>query len=76
MSALYDIPRQFIISLAEGGTIHYTFAYAFVVNGFLCAFIIGPLLCGIDGRGQAHGVLLASRRQRRAHGRRDRRHHR
>ena len=47
MSSLYDIPRQFIISLAEGGTIHYTFAYAFVVNGFLCALVIGPLLGGI-----------------------------
>jgi zinc transport system permease protein len=47
MSTLYDIPRQFIIALAEDGTIHFTFAYAFVVNGFLCAFIIGPLLGGI-----------------------------
>jgi zinc transport system permease protein len=27
--------------------IHYTFGYAFVVNGFLCAFVIGPLLGGI-----------------------------
>jgi len=47
MSALYDIPRQFIIDLADAGTIHYTFLYAFVVNGFLCAFVIGPLLGGI-----------------------------
>jgi zinc transport system permease protein len=47
MSALYDIPRQFIIDLADQGTIHYTFLYAFVVNGFLCAFVIGPLLGGI-----------------------------
>ena len=47
MSALYDIPRQFIIMLAEDGVIHYTFSYAFVVNGFLCALIIGPLLGGI-----------------------------
>jgi zinc transport system permease protein len=47
MSALYDIPRQFIIDLADRGTIHYTFLYEFVVNGFLCAFIIGPLLGGI-----------------------------
>lgn len=47
MSALYDIPRQFLIGLAEQGVIHYTFLYAFVVNGFLCAFIIGPLLGGI-----------------------------
>jgi len=47
MSWLYDIPRQFIIDLADKGTIHYTFLYAFVVNGFLCAFIIGPLLGGI-----------------------------
>jgi zinc transport system permease protein len=47
MSELYDIPRQFIIDLADRGTIHYTFLYAFVVNGFLCAFVIGPLLGGI-----------------------------
>jgi zinc transport system permease protein len=47
MSALYDIPRQFIIDLADRGVIHYTFLYAFVVNGFLCAFVIGPLLGGI-----------------------------
>jgi zinc transport system permease protein len=47
MTALYDIPRQFIIGLAEDGTIHYTFIYAFVVNGLLCAFVIGPLLGGI-----------------------------
>jgi zinc transport system permease protein len=47
MSDIYDIPRQFIIDLADGGYIHYTFLYAFVVNGFLCAFVIGPLLGGI-----------------------------
>jgi len=47
MSALYDIPRNFIIGLAENGTIHFTFYYAFVVNGLLCAFVIGPLLGGI-----------------------------
>lgn len=47
MSALYDIPRQYLIDLADRGIIHYTFLYAFVVNGFLCAFIIGPLLGGI-----------------------------
>ena len=37
MSGLYDIPRQFIIDLADRGVIHFTFYYAFVVNGFLCA---------------------------------------
>jgi zinc transport system permease protein len=47
MSALYDIPRQYIIGLADQGTIHYTFLYEFVVNGLLCAFIVGPLLGGI-----------------------------
>lgn len=47
MSALYDLPRQFIIGLADAGTIHYTFSFAFVVNGFLCAIVIGPLLGGI-----------------------------
>lgn len=47
MDWLYDIPRQFIIGLAEDGVIHYTFLYEFVVNGFLCAFVIGPLLGGI-----------------------------
>ena len=47
MSAFYDILRQYIIGLADQGTIHYTFLYEFVVNGFLCAFVIGPLLGGI-----------------------------
>jgi zinc transport system permease protein len=47
MSAIYDIPRQFLIDLADRGVIHYTFLYEFVVNGFLCAFVIGPLLGGI-----------------------------
>jgi len=47
MTALYDIPRQFIMDLANDGAIHFTFSYAFVVNGFLCALVIGPLLGGI-----------------------------
>ena len=47
MSALYELLRQFIIGLADQGTIHYTFLYEFVVNGFLCAFVVGPLLGGI-----------------------------
>jgi len=47
MTWLFDIPRQFLIGLADAGVIHYTFSYAFVVNGFLCAFVIGPLLGGI-----------------------------
>ncbi|MEE9570344.1 MAG: metal ABC transporter permease [Gammaproteobacteria bacterium] len=47
MSAFYDFLRQYIIGLADQGTIHYTFLYEFVVNGFLCAFVIGPLLGGI-----------------------------
>ena len=44
MSEIYDIPRAFLMDLADRGVIHYTFLYAFVVNGFLCAIIIGPLL--------------------------------
>lgn len=47
MNQLYDIPRQYIIHLANTGVIHYTFSYAFVVNGFLCAFVVGPLLGGV-----------------------------
>jgi zinc transport system permease protein len=47
VGALYDIPRQYIIGLADAGHIHYTFLYEFVVNGFLCAFVVGPLLGGI-----------------------------
>jgi zinc transport system permease protein len=47
MNQLYEIPRQYIIHLANTGVIHYTFSYAFVVNGFLCAFVVGPLLGGI-----------------------------
>jgi zinc transport system permease protein len=47
MNPLYEIPRNFIIHLADTGVIHYTFSYAFVVNGLLCALILGPLLGGI-----------------------------
>ena len=47
MTGVYEVLRQFIIGLAEEGLIHYTFNYAFVVNGFLCAFVVGPLLGGI-----------------------------
>jgi zinc transport system permease protein len=47
MSWLYDTPRDYIIGLADQGVIHYTFLYAFVVNGFLCALVVGPLLGGI-----------------------------
>ena len=47
MNHFYEIPRQYIIHLANTGVIHYTFSYAFVVNGFLCAFVVGPLLGGI-----------------------------
>jgi zinc transport system permease protein len=47
MNWLFDIPRDFLIGLANDGKIHYTFTYAFVVNGFLCAFVIGPLLGGV-----------------------------
>ncbi|MEO8313939.1 MAG: metal ABC transporter permease [Pseudomonadota bacterium] len=47
MSSLYDIPRQYIIHLAETNVIHYTFSYAFVVNGLLCALVVGPLLGGV-----------------------------
>ena len=46
MSFLYHIPRDYIIALANANKIHYSFSYAFVVNGLLCAFIIGPLLGG------------------------------
>ena len=42
MSALFDVPRQYIMDLANEGTLHFTFSYAFVVNGFLCALVIGP----------------------------------
>ena len=47
MTGVYEVLRQLIIGLAEEGLIHYTFNYAFVVNGFLCAFVVGPLLGGI-----------------------------
>ena len=47
LHAVFEIPRAFIIGLADKNIIHYTFLYAFVVNGFMCAFVIGPLLGGI-----------------------------
>lgn len=47
MSAFYDVLREYIIGLANDGIIHYTFLYEFVVNGLLCAFVVGPLLGGI-----------------------------
>mgnify|MGYP001191051580 CR=1 FL=1 len=47
MDELYEPLRQYIIGLAGQGVIHYTFSYAFVANGLLCALVIGPLLGGI-----------------------------
>jgi zinc transport system permease protein len=47
MNSIYDIPRNHIIHLAETGVLHYTFIYPFVVNGLLCALVLGPLLGGI-----------------------------
>jgi zinc transport system permease protein len=47
MSSLYEVARQFIIGLANKGIIHYSFTYAFVVNGFLCSLVVGPLLGGM-----------------------------
>ena len=47
MNSLYEVPRQYLIHLAETGVIHYTFGYAFVVNAFLCSLVVGPLLGGI-----------------------------
>ncbi len=48
MSWLFDIPRRVHHGSARATTsCHYTFSYAFVVNGLLCAFVIGPLLGGI-----------------------------
>ncbi len=47
MGAFYELLRQYIINLADQGIIHYTFLYEFVVNGFLCALVVGPLLGGI-----------------------------
>jgi len=47
MDELYEPLRQYIIGLADQGVIHYTFSYAFVANGLLCALVIGPLLGGI-----------------------------
>jgi len=47
VSAFYDVLREYIIGLANEGIIHYTFLYEFVVNGLLCAFVVGPLLGGI-----------------------------
>ncbi len=47
MNSLYEIPRQYIIHLADTNVIHYTFTYAFVVNAMFCALVVGPLLGGI-----------------------------
>jgi zinc transport system permease protein len=47
MTSLYDIPRNYIIHLADTGVLHYTFIYPFVVNGLLCSLVLGPLLGGV-----------------------------
>lgn len=47
MNSIYDIPRQYLIHLANTGVLHYTLSYAFVVNGLLCSLVVGPLLGGI-----------------------------
>jgi zinc transport system permease protein len=44
MNALYDAIRTLFVDAAYEGTINFMFSYEFVVNGFLCALIVGPLL--------------------------------
>jgi zinc transport system permease protein len=44
MNALYDAIRTLFVDAAYECTINFMFSYEFVVNGFLCALIVGPLL--------------------------------
>lgn len=40
----WDRFQQIFIDAAYEGTIHYMFSYEFVINAFVCAIVIGPLL--------------------------------
>jgi zinc transport system permease protein len=44
MSEIYNVIRQFLMDLPPNAIIGDAFYFAFVVNGFLCAIVIGPLL--------------------------------
>ena len=39
--------RNFLINLAEQGSIPASFKYGFVINAMICALLIGPILGGI-----------------------------
>ena len=47
MSSVYDWIRAIVDEAAKDGSIHYMFLYEFVVNAFICAIIVGPLLGAI-----------------------------
>lgn len=44
---MFEILRDFVIGLAEQGTIPDAFKYGFVINAIICAMLIGPILGGI-----------------------------
>lgn len=44
MSALYDAIRALFMDGVDAGLLNSMFLYEFVINGFLCALIVGPLL--------------------------------
>ncbi|MBT5032022.1 MAG: metal ABC transporter permease [Proteobacteria bacterium] len=47
MNAFYEVLRELFTEAAYSGSINYMFSYEFVINGFLCALIVGPLLGAI-----------------------------
>ena len=44
MDSMYDAMRSLFVDAALEGTINFMFSYEFVVNAFICALIVGPLL--------------------------------
>lgn len=47
MSSLYDVIRSWLTDAANNGIIHSMFSYEFVINAFISAIIVGPLLGAI-----------------------------
>lgn len=47
MDSIYEAIRSLVVDAALEGTINFMFSYEFVVNAFICALIVGPLLGAI-----------------------------
>ncbi len=55
MEFVYETVRQPLMAMADAGFLPECFRYAFVINGLLCSFLLGPVLGGV-------GVMVVTKR--------------